>query len=75
MAVTKEPLGSKMVTRLNYGTDDETGKEIIKSKTYSNVHEAADITECYNIAEMICALQVPVLDEVLLNEFNLLLSI
>jgi len=62
MAITSEVLSTKMVTRLNYGLVD--GKEMIKSKTYSNVKTAATIDSIHAIATVISGLQVPTLEEV-----------
>lgn len=62
MAVVKDFLSNKMVTRLNYGVVD--GKEVIKSKSYGNVKQTATIAEIHQVATAITALQVPTLEEV-----------
>lgn len=62
MAVVKEFLSNRMVTRLNYGLVD--GKEVIKSKSYANVKQTATIAEIYQVATAIAALQVPAMEEV-----------
>ena len=62
MAVVKEFLSNKMVTRLNYGMVN--GKEVIKSKSYANVKQTATIAVIHQVATAITALQVPTLEEV-----------
>jgi hypothetical protein len=62
MAVVKEFLSNKLVTRLNYGLVN--GKEVIKSKSYANVKQTATIAEIHQVATAIAALQDPVMEEV-----------
>lgn len=72
MALTSEVLSTKMLTHLNYGVVD--GKDVVKSKSYSNVKSDATIETIQNIAEMICNLQVPTLEEVMRIETALILD-
>ena len=62
MAVVKEFLSNKIVTRLNYGMVN--GKEVIKSKSYANVKQTATIAAIHQVATAITALQVPTLEDV-----------
>ena len=62
MAIVKDFLSNKMVTRLNYGMVN--GKEVIKSKSYANVKQTATIAKIHQVATAITALQVPTLEEV-----------
>ena len=62
MAVVKDFLSNKMVTRLNYGMVN--GKEVIKSKSYANVKQTATIAQIHQVATAITALQVPTLEDV-----------
>lgn len=62
MAVVSDFLSNKMVTRLNYGMVE--GKEVIKSKSYSNLKQDATIDEILTVGTAITGLQVPALEEV-----------
>ena len=70
MAVVKEFLSNKIVTRLNYGMDN--GKEVIKSKSYANVKQTATIAQIHQVATAITALQVPALEDVQLIRQDLI---
>lgn len=62
MAIVSEFLATKMVTRLNYGMVN--GKEVIKSKSYSNVKKDATIASLLTVGTAITSLQVPTLEEI-----------
>ena len=70
MAVVKEFLSNKIVTRLNYGMVN--GKEVIKSKSYANVRVSATNPDIYQTATAIAALQVPALEDVQLIRQDLI---
>ncbi len=73
MAITKENLINKMQIRSSYGVVD--GKDVIKTRTYSNVKEDAADEGIYAVAEAIAGLQEAVMEEVILVESSLLVSI
>lgn len=73
MAITKENLGNKLQLRSNYGVID--GKDVIRSRTYANVKADAANDGLYAVAEAIGGLQEPSLEDVILVESSLLLSI
>ena len=70
MAVVKEFLSNKIVTRLNYGM--ENGKEVIKSKSYANVKVSSTNPAIYQTATAIAALLVPALEDVQLIRQDLI---
>ena len=70
MAIVKDFLSNKMVTRLNYGMVN--GKEVIKSKSYANVRVSATNPDIYQTATAIAALQVPALEDVQLIRQDLI---
>ena len=70
MAVVKEFLSNKMVTRLNFGMVN--GKEVIKSKSYANVKQTATNAQIHQVATAITALQVPALEDVQLIRQDLI---
>lgn len=73
MAISKENLTTKMQIRSSYGVVD--GKEVIRSRTYSNVKEDALDEGVYAVAEAIAGLQEAVMEEVILVEASLLVSL
>ncbi len=73
MAISKENLVNKLQIRSNHGQVD--GKDVIKSRTYSNVKADASDEGIYAVAEAIASLQEPTMDEVILVESSLLVSI
>ncbi|MGV8907118.1 MAG: DUF1659 domain-containing protein [Acetobacterium sp.] len=70
MAVVSDFLSSKMLTRLNYGLVN--GKEVIKSKSYSNVKQDATIASILTVGTAITGLQEPTLEEVHLVQEDLI---
>ncbi|MBF7096137.1 DUF1659 domain-containing protein [Alkalibacter mobilis] len=56
MAVESSILSTKMVLKLNGGTD-EKGEPIVRSKTYSNVNTQALDQDVYDVAAGMAALQ------------------
>ena len=73
MAVTTEPLGKKIQLRSNHGIVD--GKEKITARIYNDVRSAATDQDAYDMALIIAGLQEPVLEEVILYDLSLMLSI
>lgn len=55
VVVTKKPSGLKL--RYDCGKDDETGKSIVKSKTYANISPDALDQDVYDVAAAISSLQ------------------
>ncbi|MFV0358087.1 MAG: DUF1659 domain-containing protein [Bacteroides thetaiotaomicron] len=72
MAITKENLSSKLSIRSNYGTVD--GKDIIKSRTYSNLKATAADQDIYDTAVAISAIQDKPLQEVVRVETSILIE-
>ncbi|MBC3901446.1 DUF1659 domain-containing protein [Acetobacterium malicum] len=72
MAITSDVLATKMVTRLNCGLVN--GKEVFKTKTYSNLKADATIDSIHAIATTICSLQVPTLEEVQRTQTSLIIN-
>jgi len=62
MPVTTDFISNKLQVRSNHGIVD--GKEMIKSKTYSNLKATAVDDDIYAVAEALAGLQVPTLEEV-----------
>lgn len=73
MAISKENLGNKLQIRSHHGVVD--GKDVIKSRTYSNVKPDADNEGIYAVAEAISGLQEMPMEEVILVESSLLVSL
>lgn len=73
MAVTQDFLEQKIQIRSNHGMVD--GKEKITNRTYGDVTAAATDQDMYDVAAIIAGLQEPVLEEVVKQEMNLLISI
>ncbi|HAZ05793.1 DUF1659 domain-containing protein [Acetobacterium wieringae] len=71
MPVTTDFISNKLQVRSNHGVVD--GKEVIKSKTYSNLKETAVDDDIYAVAEALASLQVPTMEEVLKVETTLLI--
>ncbi|MBC3805035.1 DUF1659 domain-containing protein [Acetobacterium fimetarium] len=71
MPVTTDFLGNKIQIRSNYGMVD--GKEVIKSKTYSNLKETAVDDDIYAVAQALAGLQTPTMEEVIKIESTLLI--
>ncbi|OXS24847.1 MAG: hypothetical protein BI182_11805 [Acetobacterium sp. MES1] len=71
MPVTTDFISNKLQVRSNHGVVD--GKEVIKSKTYSNLKETAVDEDIYAVAEALASLQVPTMEEVLKVETTLLI--
>ncbi|KAF5090561.1 DUF1659 domain-containing protein [Acetobacterium wieringae] len=71
MPVTTDFISNKLQVRSNHGVVD--GKEVIKSKTYSNLKETAVDDDIYAVAEALASLQVPTMEEVLKIETTLLI--
>ncbi|RBP44179.1 DUF1659 domain-containing protein [Garciella nitratireducens] len=63
MAVEANIISTKMQLKLNTGLD-EKGKEIIKTKTYSNVKPDAKDQVIYDIASSLAVLQQHDLEEI-----------
>ena len=70
MPVTTDFISTKLQVRSNYGMVD--GKEVIKSKTYSNLKETAVNDDVYAVAEALAGLQVPTMEDVFKVETTLL---
>nr|WP_320026812.1 DUF1659 domain-containing protein [uncultured Acetobacterium sp.] len=71
MPVTTNFVSNKVQVRSNYGMVD--GKEVIKSKTYSNLKASAANDDIYAVAEALAGLQVPTMEEVIKVESTLLI--
>lgn len=71
MPVTTDFISNKLQVRSNYGVVD--GKEVIKSKTYSNLKETAANDDIYAVAESLASLQAPTMEEVIKIESTLLI--
>ncbi|MBU4439424.1 MAG: DUF1659 domain-containing protein [Firmicutes bacterium] len=71
MSVTTNFVSNKVQVRSNYGMVD--GKEVIKSKTYSNLKASAANDDIYAVAEALAGLQVPTMEEVIKVESTLLI--
>lgn len=71
MPVTTSFVSNKVQVRSNYGLVD--GKEVIKSKTYSNLKATAVNDDIYAVAEALAGLQVPTMEEVVKVESTLLI--
>lgn len=63
MAVEANIVSCKMQLKLNTGLD-ENGKEIIKTKTYSNVKSDAQDQGIYDVGSSLAALQDHALEEI-----------
>jgi hypothetical protein len=72
MAITKENLSNKLSIRSNYGMVD--GKEVVKSRTYANVKQAATDQDVYDTAVAIAAIQENPLEEVIVVASNRLIN-
>lgn len=55
VVVTNNPTGLKI--KFKFGTDEKTGKAIIKSRTYSNLKSDAQDQNIFDVANVIGALQ------------------
>lgn len=67
-------ISSRSVTlKLDHGTDDH-GKNIYKTKTFSNVKDDASDANILNAANALASLQEKVLAEVSLQERNVLIG-
>ncbi|MGL5330559.1 MAG: DUF1659 domain-containing protein [Peptostreptococcaceae bacterium] len=55
VVVTNNPTGLRI--KFNLGTDPETNKAIIRSRTYSNVKSDADDQDIFDVANVIGSLQ------------------
>lgn len=71
MPVTTNFVSNKVQVRSNYGMKD--GKEVIKSKSYSNLKAAATNDDIYAVAEALAGMQVPTMEEVIKVESTLLI--
>lgn len=71
MPVTTDFISNKLQVRSNHGIVD--GKEVIKSRTYSNLKETAADDDLYAVAEALSDLQVPAMEDVLKIETSLLI--
>jgi len=71
MPVTTDFLSNKIQIRSNYGLVD--GKDVIKSKTYSNLKASAGNDDIYAVAAALATLQAPTLEEVVKIESTLLI--
>ena len=71
MPVTTDFLGNKIQIRSNSGMVE--GKEVIKSKTYSNLKETAVDDDIYAVAQALAGLQTPTMEEVIKIESTLLI--
>ena len=72
MAIVSDFLSNKLVTRLNYGMVN--GKEVIKSKSYSNLKQDATIAAIMTVGTAITSLQVPTLEEIHRVQEDLILN-
>ncbi|SHE82876.1 DUF1659 domain-containing protein [Alkalibacter saccharofermentans] len=63
MAVESTVLSSRMVLKLNFGTN-ENGNPIVRNKTYSNMNNEAADQEVYDVAEALADLQTNPLEGV-----------
>jgi len=71
MPVTTDFLSNKVQVRSNYGLVD--GKDLIKSKTYSNLKASATDDDIYAVAEALASMQEPTMEEVIKIESTLLI--
>src|SRR5665647_274051 len=71
MPVTTDFISNKVQVRSNYGLVD--GKELIKSKTYSNLKASAVNDDIYAVAEALASMQEPAMEEVIKIESTLLI--
>ena len=71
MPVTTDFISNKLQVRSNYGMVD--GKEVIKSKTYSNLKETAVDDDIYAVAQALAGLQTPAMEDVIKIESTLLI--
>ncbi len=69
MAVVTMNNPSSLRVRLDAGTDAETGKAILKSKTYSNLKPTALEQDVYDVANALMGLQNHTVLEVLKQDY------
>ena len=53
--VAKNPSGLKL--KFDCGQNPETGKTIVRSRTYSNINPEADADDVYEVGETLASLQ------------------
>ena len=67
MAVVVIPYDSVLQLKLVIGTNPESGKPIIRTKSFNKVKEIADEQDIFDVANQMLSLQKYSLDEVKLN--------
>lgn len=74
MAVLVVPYDSVLQLRLVIGNDPESGKAVIRNKSFNRVKDAADAEDVFEVASQLVNLQKYNLDEVRLNKSSQLLA-
>ena len=68
MPVVVVPLDTVLQLRLVTGTNPETGKPIIRTKSFSRVKDSAAEQDVFDVANQLVSLQKYILDETRLNK-------
>ncbi|NLL61344.1 MAG: DUF1659 domain-containing protein [Candidatus Atribacteria bacterium] len=68
MPVVVVPLDTVLQLRLVTGTNPETGKPIIRTKSFSRVKDSAAEQDVFDVANQLVSLQKYTLDETRLNK-------
>ena len=68
MPVVVVPLDAVLQLRLVTGTNPETGKPIIRTKSFSRVKNSVDEQDVFDVANQLVSLQKYTLDETRLNK-------
>lgn len=74
MAVLVIPYDSTLQIRLVTGINPESGKPIIRSKSFNRVKNTADEQDVFDVANQLISLQKSSLDEIRLNKSEQLTS-
>ncbi len=74
MAVLAVPYDSVLQLRLVIGNDPESGKAIIRNKSFNRVKDAANAEDVFEVANSLAGLQKYSLDEIRLNSSEQLIS-
>ena len=68
MSVVVVPLHTVLQLRLVTGTNPETGKPIIRTKSFSRIKDSAAEQDVFDVANQLVSLQNYTLDETRLNK-------
>jgi hypothetical protein len=68
MSVVVVPLHTVLQLRLVTGTNPETGKPIIRTKSFSRIKDSAAEQDVFDVANQLVSLQKYTLDETRLNK-------